>query len=651
MRSTLTTGRIACLLISGTSFWLSCERELARGESTAAMLPSLNDGVANITKANPSQETEGLTRTQLRRLLTLVLRDLDFSDFDSAASFQATARLRQIPSGQFPIALDLVAEMPGGYTVALITSTLNAQVPQMISYQGRVAVGDPQVNFDGTGEFRFALVNGGANLNEQATGTSVRTGGFITSVTLTNGGSGYASAPAVSFSGGGGAGAEAITTISGDTVTSIVVTNAGSGYTSAPIATITSPPDTLTFASYWSNDGTSTDGSEPTGAVSLPVTKGLYSVLLGANMTPIPNTVFANADVHLRVWFDDGTNGSQLLTPDQRIAAVGYAMVASSLQPGVDIIAGTVTAASFIGDGSGLTNIPASAIVQADPPSSPAGMVLIPAGAFIMGDSVGDTDITNAAPVSTTVSAFYMDATEVTRLKWDDVKVWATLYTDLPAGAGKGADHPVQTVNWYDCVKWCNARSEQAGKTPVYYTDDAHTTVYRTGDVDVTNVQVDWTANGYRLPTEAEWEKAARGGLSGQRFPWGNTISQNLANYKGNTTSYTYDKGPDGYNAIGSDGGTSPATSPVSSFAANGYGLYDMAGNVFEWCWDRYGTPYAGGTDPHGATTGAGRVLRGGSWNYYANNPRCDNRVSYGPVDANYHYGFRAVLALAACRT
>ena len=232
---------------------------------------------------------------------------------------------------------------------------------------------------------------------QQATGTAVRTGGFITSVSVTNGGSGYASAPTVTFSGGGGAGAEATAIISGDAVTSIAVTDAGSGYTSAPTVTITSPPDDLSFASYWSNDGTSTEGSEPTAAVSLPVTKGLYSVLLGANMTPIPNTVFANPDVHLRVWFDDGTNGSQLLTPDQRIAAVGYAMVASTVPDGAitsDKLSSGLTlkgttngtfSGTFIGDGSGLTNIPASAIVPADPPSSPAGMVLIPAGPFEMG--------------------------------------------------------------------------------------------------------------------------------------------------------------------------------------------------------------------------------------------------------------------------
>jgi formylglycine-generating enzyme required for sulfatase activity len=95
----------------------------------------------------------------------------------------------------------------------------------------------------------------------------------------------------------------------------------------------------------------------------------------------------------------------------------------------------------------------------------------------------------------------------------------------------------VVVVDWYDVVKWCNARSEMEGRTPAYYTSAEQTTVYRSGQTDVDNAWVNWTA-GYRLPTEAESEKAARGGASGQRFPWGDTISWGQANYcPGGTTT------------------------------------------------------------------------------------------------------------------
>lgn len=279
--------------------------------------------------------------------------------------------------------------------------------------------------------------------------------------------------------------------------------------------------------------------------------------------------------------------------------------------------------------------------------TAPPGMVLIPAGAFTMGNSVAADDISGATPISTTVSAFYMDVNEVTQSQWDVVYVWAIDhgYTFTNIGAGKGANHPVQTVSWHDIVKWCNARSEQAGKTPVYYTDNAQTTIYKTGNVDVTNAQVKWTVNGYRLPTEAEWEKAARGGLSGQRFPWGMSIKGGLANYYGDTPTYAFDLGPNGHNPTGSIGGTNPATSAVGSFPANGYGLNDMAGNVSEWCWDWYGQPYAGGIDPHGAATGSFRVVRGGLWNGDASGARCASRNLGYPTSANYTIGFRAVLA------
>ena len=154
------------------------------------------------------------------------------------------------------------------------------------------------------------------------------------------------------------------------------------------------------------------------------------------------------------------------------------------------------------------------------------------------------------SPLNVTVSAFYMDTNLVSYSQWQSVYNWATNngYGFDHAGSGKAANHPVQTVNWYDVVKWSNARSQQAGLTPVYYTDAGLTQVYTNGDVDA--VYANWAANGYRLPTEAEWEKAARGGLSGQRFPWGNVISETNANYYGNT-GYSYDLGPNGWNPIG----------------------------------------------------------------------------------------------------
>ena len=173
-------------------------------------------------------------------------------------------------------------------------------------------------------------------------------------------------------------------------------------------------------------------------------------------------------------------------------------------------------------------------------PAAPAGFYVIPAGSFTMGDAL---DGLSDAPTHTvTVSAFYMAQNLVTKAEWDAMRTWglAIGYTDLVAGAGKASNHPVQTITWYQMVKWCNARSRKGGFVPVYYTDDAQTRVYKTGDVDVTNAQVKWSANGYRFPTKAEWEKAACGGLSGKRFPWGDTINQSQANYNA-SSRYSYD--------------------------------------------------------------------------------------------------------------
>lgn len=284
--------------------------------------------------------------------------------------------------------------------------------------------------------------------------------------------------------------------------------------------------------------------------------------------------------------------------------------------------------------------------IQTSDPAAIDHLARIPAGSFTMGDALdGDT---NAPAHAVYVSSFYMQKKEVTKSLWSEVRDWAKQhnYPDISGGAGKSASHPVQKVTWYDVVKWCNAQSEKSGLTPCYYTDAAQTTVYRNGNENLDNTMVKWTANGYRLPTEAEWEMAARGGLSGKRFPWGDTITHSQANYF-SSTKYTYDVSPTrGSHPLYSLGVT-PYTAPVGSFSTNGFGLHDMAGNVREWCWDFYDAAYylsSPAADPHGPAAGLNRMLRGGDWSYYAYGSRVAYRYIGGTPDArSSHFGFRPV--------
>jgi formylglycine-generating enzyme len=290
------------------------------------------------------------------------------------------------------------------------------------------------------------------------------------------------------------------------------------------------------------------------------------------------------------------------------------------------------------------------AALAASTPSS-AGMVLIPGGAFTMGNCMNTNNEGYPAelPLHTVfVSAFSMDTNLVSYAQWQQVYQWAATnsYSFDSAGSGKASTHPVQNINWYDVAKWCNARSQKEGLTPCYYTDSGLALVYRTSQVDP---YVKWTANGYRLPTEAEWEKAARGGASGHRFPWSNvdTITHSQANYLSDS-SYSYDISPTrGYHPTFATGPPYVYTSPVGYFAANGYGLCDMAGNVRQWCWDWYANTYyssSPGTDPRGPTFGSYRVLRGGSWGDFADDARCASRTYYDyPWSANEYIGFRCV--------
>ena len=276
--------------------------------------------------------------------------------------------------------------------------------------------------------------------------------------------------------------------------------------------------------------------------------------------------------------------------------------------------------------------------------AAPDGFSLIPGGSFQMGDptpdKVGDDQ---ELPLHTVhVSAFYMGRYEVTWTLWDTVRRWGDLhgYAGLPAGTVHGTNHPVYDIDWNEMVKWCNARSEMEGLTPCYYLNGQ---VMRQG---VDPPDFDRTANGYRLPTEAEWEKAARGGLTGFNFPWGPAISHANANFQ-SYGSYSYDVTPPprGYHPDYDDGPT-PHTSPVGSFPPNGYGLHDMIGNLAERCWDWhsavfYNDPGASAADSTGPATGTSRIVRGGSWASIARGSRCSSRYYAIPGSQGMEFGFR----------
>lgn len=265
----------------------------------------------------------------------------------------------------------------------------------------------------------------------------------------------------------------------------------------------------------------------------------------------------------------------------------------------------------------------------------PKGMVIIPGGTNAGTNFVSPGEYYNAtgypSNYSLTVDTFYMDRCEVPFALWNEIKDWGdgNGYGFGDAGNGKGTNHPVQRITWYHCIQWCNARSQKEGREPAYFVDAAFTEVYKTGQVDA--VYVNPTAKGYRLPTEVQWEYAARGGLAGRRFSWED--SDEIQHARANYISWAglgYDTSPTrGAHPTFNDD-VYPFTSPVCSFAPNGFGLYDMAGNVCEWCFD-WGV-------------GAKRIRRGGSWYENAQFARVGNRYYDRPHYADNYCGFRTVL-------
>jgi len=348
----------------------------------------------------------------------------------------------------------------------------------------------------------------------------------------------------------------------------------------------------------------------------------------------------ATADVELLQLevapFDHGHSGGPILNAQGEIVgvAVGAYVAAEKIFPELaespvivreHKLAVAVNSAKRLIPSYAIPVIPSpvrpNAPTVAAPPS--AAMALVRGGAFQMGDAFNEGN-SDERPVRTViVSAFYIDRFEVTKGLWDEVATWAQAHGyDIGPGStsGTGPGHPAAIVSWYEAVKWANARSEKEGLTPCYMVSGS---VYRsaTSVNQSADVSCNWSAGGYRLPTEAEWEKAARGEAVARRYPWGDTdeIDASRANYN------------------------SHGTTPVGSFAANGYGLYDMAGNVWEWCWDWYGDDLPGGVDPRGPASGSRRVYRGGSWDFYAVVCRVAHRSYSEPDYGSRDLGFRLV--------
>ena len=231
-------------------------------------------------------------------------------------------------------------------------------------------------------------------------------------------------------------------------------------------------------------------------------------------------------------------------------------------------------------------------------------MVFVPGGSFEMGTASGGES--NERPVHTvTLTGFYMGKYEVTQLQYEAVMGTNPSYFT-------GGNLPVERVTWYEAVAFCNALSEREGLTKAY-------------TISGSTVTPNWSANGYRLPTEAEWEYAAKGG-------------------NGSPGNYTYS----GSNTIddvawySSNSGSS--THAVGTKAPNELGIYDMSGNVYEWCWDWYGSYSSEAqTDPAGASSGSYRVYRGGSWFITAEYVRAAYRIDGDPSFWYYIVGFRVV--------
>lgn len=245
-------------------------------------------------------------------------------------------------------------------------------------------------------------------------------------------------------------------------------------------------------------------------------------------------------------------------------------------------------------------------------------MVLVKGGTFRMGDARGE-GFSDEKPVRVvTVSSFRMGKYEVTQAQWQAVM------GNNPSWFSNCAECPVERISWLDAVSFCNVLSDLDGRNRVYF-------------IDGTNVSINWDANGYRLPTEAEWEYAAGGGETATRTRFGNgrdILDASEANFDASSATN-----------ISNFGIYRDKTTRVGDFQPNSLGLHDMSGNVWEWCWDWYSSSYPSQSqnNPQGLSSGSERVFRGGSWYHRPSLCRVVSRNADVPTSKYTDVGFRVV--------
>ncbi len=375
---------------------------------------------------------------------------------------------------------------------------------------------------------------------ENATAAATVAAGYVTGITVTSGGSGYVTEPAVTITDGGGIGATARAMLDGDKVGLVVVLTAGSGYTEAPTVTIDAPPKQPGLV------------LEMVPKLTVEGTVGSFARVEWAPDMAGPWTVWTNVAV--------GKEGTVLvdLTP-----GIGHRFYRTLADPR---------------------------------PMGPPGFVWIPAGTFVMGSPWveawrNEDEVQHPVTLS---RGFWMSDHEVTQWEYESV------VGNNPSHLKGNTNRPVEQVNWNDAMFYCNAltyRERLAGR--------------------ITEHQA------YRLPTEAEWEFAARAGTTGPQYGELNSIAW----WAGNS-------------------GGLPQT--VMQKAPNAWGLFDMIGNVWEWCADWYGPyPTESVTDPRGPELGPFRVARGGSWLGETRHSRSAGRGQVDPYYKDNNLGFRVVLSFA----